>query len=123
MEFKFDNSSPIYKQLVAQLKTMIALKEYAPGSKLPSVRELAMQATINPNTVSKAYAELEVLNLIETMRTNGKFVTNDEEQIEKLRLDLASEYIDDFVEKMASLNYQKEDLIAILETYFKEETK
>ncbi|WP_423364158.1 GntR family transcriptional regulator [Mycoplasma sp. P36-A1] len=120
MEFNFDNSSPLYKQLVNQLMIKIAIKDYPAGSKLPSVRELATIATINPNTVSKAFTELETLDLITTERTNGKFVTEDEHTIMELRNHLAKEYVLEFLKKMQNLGYDQNDILNIIEEELKE---
>ena len=85
MKFEFDNNIPIYIQLVEQIKTFIISGNLKPGERLPSVRDLALQTKVNPNTMQKALTELEELKLIYTERTNGKFVTNDQKLIDKYR--------------------------------------
>ena len=77
MEYNFDNERPIYIQLVEMLKIEIISGRIKSGEKLPSVRDFAMKAKVNPNTMQKALTELERENLIYTERTNGKYVTND----------------------------------------------
>ena len=77
MPWSFQADTPIYTQLVARLQEQIVSGAYPPGSKLPSVRDLAADAGVNPNTVQRAFAELERLGLIYTQRTSGKFVTED----------------------------------------------
>ena len=77
MPWSFQADTPIYTQLVARLQEQIVSGAYPPGSKLPSVRDLAADAGVNPNTVQRAFAELERLGLIYTQRTAGKFVTED----------------------------------------------
>lgn len=77
MNFIFDNDRPIYIQLVEQLKQYIVSARLKPGERLPSVRDLAMESKVNPNTMQKALSELEDDKLIYTERTNGKFVTDD----------------------------------------------
>ena len=77
MSWQFQADQPIYTQLVARLQQQIVSGVYPPGSKLPSVRELAADAGVNPNTVQRAFAELERAGLIYTQRTAGKFVTED----------------------------------------------
>ena len=77
MEFQFDNERPIYIQLVQQLRIAVVSGAFLPGSRLPSVRELALTAKVNPNTMQKALTELEGEGLVFTERTNGKFVTTD----------------------------------------------
>lgn len=78
MEYNFDNERPIYIQLVEMLKIEIISGRIKSGEKLPSVRDFAMKAKVNPNTMQKALSELERENLIYTERTNGKYVTDDE---------------------------------------------
>ena len=77
MPWSFQADTPIYTQLVARLQEQIVSGAYPPGRKLPSVRDLAADAGVNPNTVQRAFAELERLGLIYTQRTSGKFVTED----------------------------------------------
>ena len=91
--FKFDNNTPIYIQLVEQLKIDIISGQLKSGERLPSVRDLALQNKVNPNTMQKALVELEELNLIYTERTNGKYVTEDTKLIEKHKNDPNSIFI------------------------------
>ena len=89
MPWSFQADTPIYTQLVARLQEQIVSGAYPPGSKLPSVRDLAADAGVNPNTVQRAFAELERLGLIYTQRTSGKFVTEDASAIDAARRALA----------------------------------
>ena len=89
IKFVFDNERPIYIQLVEQLRLAIVSGQYAASSRLPSVRELATIAQVNPNTMQKALQELEEQQLIFTERTNGKFVTEDKKLIAKYKKQLA----------------------------------
>ena len=91
MKFDFDNERPIYVQLVEQLRIGILTSQFGVGEKIPSVRDLAMLAKVNPNTMQKALIELEDQKLIYTERTNGKFVTNDQKLIEKYKKEYADE--------------------------------
>ena len=91
MKFDFDNNIPIYIQLVEQLKISIISGKLKSGDRLPSVRDLALQTKVNPNTMQKALVELENLKLIYTERTNGKFVTNDQKIIDKYKKQYADE--------------------------------
>ena len=84
MEYIFENERPIYVQLVEKIRIEIVSGKLKLGQRIPSVRELAINARVNPNTMQKALVELENEGLIYTERTNGKFVTNDEKLIEKL---------------------------------------
>lgn len=103
MNFIFDNDRPIYIQLVEQLKQQIVSGKVKPGERLPSVRELAILTKVNPNTMQKALVELENEKLIYTERTNGKFVTEDKELIEKNKKELASQKVQKFLDDMKNL--------------------
>ena len=105
MSWKFQPDQPIYTQLVARLQQQIVSGVYPPGSKLPSVRELAADAGANPNTVPRAFAELERAGLIYTQRTSGRFVTEDPAAIDTARKALAEEKIDVYLGGMRSLGY------------------
>ena len=77
MAWNLDSDRPIYAQLLERIQLQIVSGIYGPGDKLPSVRDLAAEASVNPNTMQKAFAELERSGLIETKRTSGRFVTED----------------------------------------------
>ena len=114
MIFEFDNNIPIYIQLVDQLKIYIISGKVKPGERLPSVRELALQTKVNPNTMQKALAELEELNLVYTERTNGKFVTNDHELINKLKCEYATELSHKYFSSMKSIGFDNKEAINYL---------
>lgn len=111
MNWIFDNDRPIYIQLVEQLKIFIVTGVYKSGEKLPSVRELAFETKVNPNTMQKALLELETYGVINTQRTSGKFVTEDKNLIEKLRSEIAKEKLNEFLDVMKRLGYNKEQTI------------
>ncbi len=115
MEFNFDNERPIYLQLVEKLKINIISGYYPPGSRLPSVRELALIAKVNPNTLQKALQELENEKLIYTERTNGKFVTNDNKIIAKLQKELAKEKVNRYITDMNNIGITYEIAIKYLQ--------
>ena len=115
MNFIFDNDRPIYIQLVEQLKEYIVSGKFKAGEKLPSVREFAMQIKVNPNTVQKALAEIENQKLIYTERTNGKFVTENEELIENVKKELANQKVQKYFQDMNKLGINKEDAIKYLQ--------
>jgi GntR family transcriptional regulator len=83
IEFKLDLKSgvPFYRQIVDQIRYSIASKRLLPGEQLPTVRELAVQLEVNPNTVRKAYSELEILGVLDTQQGTGTFVSKQEVQI------------------------------------------
>lgn len=111
MKFEFDNSIPIYIQLVEQLKIYIISGSIHPGSRLPSVRELALETKVNPNTMQKALAELEDLKLIYTERTNGKYVTENQELIKELKLEYATNLSKEYLAKMKEIGFTESDVI------------
>ena len=110
MNWIFDNDRPIYIQLVEKLKICIVTGIYKKGEKIPSVRELAVETKVNPNTMQKALIELENCGVIYTQRTSGKYVTEDKNLIEKLRKDIAKEKLNSFVDVMKKLGYTKEEI-------------
>ena len=115
MNFIFDNDRPIYIQLVEQLKEYIVAGKFKAGEKLPSVREFAMQIKVNPNTVQKALAEIENQKLIYTERTNGKFVTENQELIENVKKELANQKVQKYFQDMNKLGINKDDAIIYLQ--------
>ena len=114
MEFNFDNNVPIYIQIVEQLKIYIISEKISPGERLPSVRDLALQMKVNPNTMQKALGELEQLNLIYTERTNGKFVTNDKKLIYNYKKKYAESLSNKYFASMENIGFSKEDTINYL---------
>ena len=114
MKFEFDNNIPIYIQLVEQLKIHIISGKIGLGERLPSVRDLALQIKVNPNTMQKALVELENLKLIYTERTNGKYVTNDKKIIDKYKKKYADELSERYILSMNSIGYNKEEIIEYL---------
>jgi len=114
MKFDFDNNVPIYIQLVEQLKIYIISGKINPGDRLPSVRDLALQTKVNPNTMQKALVELEELKLVYTERTNGKFVTNDQKLIDKYKKKYAEELTNKYFDSMKSIGFDKNENIEYL---------
>ena len=114
MEFQFDNNIPIYVQLVEQLKIYIISGNIKPGEKLLSVRELAIQTKVNPNTMQKALVELEELGLIYTERTNGKYVTTDKKLIDKYKWEYAKSISNKYFDSMNSIGFSKGDILDYL---------
>lgn len=114
MAWTLQSDRPIYAQLVERLKTEIVSGVYPPGGRLPSVRELAATASVNPNTMQKAFAELERTGLIITMRTSGRVVTEDTAMINETRRELAEEQISQFLTHMNNLGFDRAEIIAML---------
>lgn len=121
MAWDLDSDRPIYAQLVEIIQMQIVSGYYPPGGKLPSVRDLAAVAAVNPNTMQKAFAELERSGLIITQRTNGRSVTEDEEMINGIRQNMAKDHMEAFFTKMKELGYSKNDIIALIEKSYERE--
>ncbi len=112
--FSPDNTAPIYLQITEKIKNDIVSGELCPGMRLPSVRDLAMQLKVNPNTVQKALAELENAGLLFTERTNGKFVTDDAELIKSVRDEYAKAIAESFLSSMEKIGISRCDAIKYL---------
>ena len=115
MEYIFDNERPIYIQLVEMIRIDIVSGKFEKGQRLPSVRELALMMKVNPNTMQKALAELENEQLIYTERTNGKYVTEDEKLIEKVKKKLAQEKVNNYLNSMKNIGINYELAIQYLQ--------
>ncbi len=122
MAWSFDPNRPIYAQLTERLRLRIASGEYPPGSKLPAVRELAADAGANPNTVQRAFAELEREGLIFTQRTSGRFVTEDPAMVNAARRALAGQQVESYFSGMASLGYEAAEAAAMVAAKVNQET-
>ncbi len=105
MPWVFDDSTPIYQQIIEQVKLRIAIGEYRAGDKLLPVRELASEAEVNPNTMQKALAELERDGLLYSQRTAGRFITENQNSIEGLKTSLAVERAKAYLSRMEMLGY------------------
>lgn len=115
MSWKLDSDRPIYSQLLEILLINIVSGTYPQGSKLPSVRDLAAMAGVNPNTMQRAFAELERKGLIRTERTLGRFVTEDDEMIKKAREEMAGEQLEIFITKMEQLGFTKSEILGFVQ--------
>ena len=114
MEWTFRSDQPIYAQLVEQMTQAILSGAFAPGERLPAVRDLAMQAGVNPNTMQRAMAELEQRGLIYTQRTSGRFVTDNGAAIGAAKDRLARQQVAAFAATMARMGYHKEQVLQLL---------
>ena len=114
MEWRFDNSRAIYIHLIEQIQRMIISGEYKPGDKLESVRELASIAKVNPNTMQRALSELERVGLVHSERTTGRFITEDEELINKMRKEMATKRVQEFIKYMLDIGFKKEEIEAFI---------
>lgn len=121
MGWRFEGNSPIYLQIIEKLETGIAAGTYAPGQKMPSVRDLALEAGVNPNTVQRAFAKLERDGLLHSQRTSGRFVTEDRQKLSALRVSLGRKYIGELFERLTGLGLSQEEILLACEAYAKEE--
>ncbi|KMZ55389.1 GntR family transcriptional regulator [Dorea sp. D27] len=121
MPWDLDNERPIYLQLMEKIQQDIIAGIYKPGDKLPSVRDLALAAAVNPNTMQKALSELERGGLVYSQRTSGRFITEDEKMLKQMKTELASEHIRDFFEKMKQLGFQEEETLLLIQEAIKGE--
>ncbi len=114
MKWEIDSERPVYIQLIEQIQAGIISGKFKPGDKLPSVRDLAAEAAVNPNTMQKALVELERTGLIYTNRTSGRFITSDEVMISKLKGLSAKELVKDFLERMKQLGYEPQETLNLV---------
>lgn len=114
MAWSLQSDRPLYAQLVGQLQRMIVTGVYPAGSRLPSVRELAAEAAVNPNTMQRALVKLEEDGLIFTQRTSGKYVTEEQEKIMETKKEMAEQLIFQFMEDMSHLGYTKEQTMTMI---------
>ena len=121
MSWNLDSQRPIYVQIVERVQLDIITARYAPGSRLPSVRELTAQAAVKPNTMQKALSELESGGLIYAQRTSGRFVTEDLEKIRGAKEQLASMQIREFIRRMKRLGLTQEEIMNLFQQIIGEE--
>lgn len=116
MPHSFDTGRPIYLQLLEQIRYAIVSGNYAPGKKMPGVRELAAQYGVNPNTVQRTMTELERQGLVYAERTAGRFVTDDEALISETRLTIARQLAHDYLKTMQDLGMPADEIRLITQS-------
>mgnify|MGYP001176945019 CR=1 FL=1 len=114
MQWELTPDRPVYLQLIEQIQAGIISGYFKPGDKLPSVRDLAAEAAVNPNTMQKALAELERTGLVYTNRTSGRFITADTELIQNLKKQSAKSQIKEFLDRMTLLGFQPEETLSLI---------
>ena len=114
MDWSFRSDQPIYSQLVQQIRLAIISGTYSPGQRLMSVRDMAAEAGVNPNTMQRALQDLEREGMVCSQRTTGRFVTEDPNIIEQAKKQYAEEQIRAFLETMRKLGYPREAILALL---------
>lgn len=115
--WKLNSDAPIYLQLIEYLQNRIVTGDYPPASQIPSVRDLAYQAGVNPNTMQKALVELERTGLVTNQRTAGRFVTEDSRLIKQTRHQLANQTMIEFEQAMTELGYNKQETLDLLQKH------
>jgi DNA-binding transcriptional regulator YhcF (GntR family) len=119
LQWSFNEDAPIYLQIVEQIKTQIAIGLLKPGDKMPAVRDLAIEAGVNPNTMQKALSQLEREGLLYTQRTAGRFVSDSKEKTHELQETLQLQYMKNFTDNMMNLGYRPEEAAQLYMEYVK----
>ncbi len=120
LAINYDTTRPIYEQIIDYILKKLASGEFSAGSKLPSQREMAKVLSVNPNTVQRAYREMEIKDLVETRRGLGTFVTESEDKIEEIRVEMAEELVENFIEEARALGFTEKEIEKMLAEKFKE---
>ena len=123
MEWNINSQRPVYIQLIEQIELGIIAGYYTPGDKLLSVRDLAAQAKVNPNTMQKALVELERMGLVYANRTSGRTITSDLDMIKKVKEESAMNVSIDYLEKMKKLGFDTEEILSMLQKLIREMNK
>ncbi len=123
MAWTLNSDRPIFLQIIERIQMDIISGKYQPGDKLPSVRDLASEAAVNPNTMQKAFTELERTGLVYSQRTSGRFITEDLSMIEELKATLAKEKIEEFLDSMKKIGFKDEEIISLMNQTMKGEQK
>ncbi len=111
MDLEFDDKMPIYLQIMDRIKMDIATQKLKANDKLPSVREMATNLKVNPNTLQRAYQELERLGIVYTQRGMGTFVGEKENMIDNLKREMAKEVVDSFILRMKRLGFTEQEIM------------
>ena len=123
MPWDLENDRPIYLQLMERIQQDIIKGVYQPGGKIPSVRELALVAAVNPNTMQQALSELERSGLVYSQRTSGRFITEDKKLLSHMKSELAKTHIHDFFTSMRQLGFCDEEILELVTEAIKKETE
>jgi len=116
----FNDSSPIYRQIVLQFNQAFARGDISPGERIPSIREMAALLKVNTNTMQRVYQEMEREELISSKRGTGYFFTEEKEVTKEMRRSLVMESLARFTNEMRALGCADREIIKQLETYMKE---
>lgn len=122
MGWRFNDNEPIYSQICDEIIIRITTGEYKPGDKFPSVRELALEAGVNPNTMQKAMQFMENEGLLHSERTSGRYVTDNESLIQSRKDAMCAKYVKEFIAKLARIGIQGDTVLNVLEKELKEDS-
>ena len=114
MDFSIDSRSgvPFYRQIIEQVKFAIARGELQPGNRLPTVRQLAVDLSVNPNTVIRAYREMEIEGVLDTQQGSGTFVGNRRPEIDKLeRQRMLDQIVNEFLARASDYGFSLDDVV------------
>jgi len=111
LAWQFNSNRPIYQQIVDEIELRILNGTYEMGMRLPSVRDLAMLAAVNPNTMQRALAELEDMGLVTTQRNTGRTVTTDESAVSRARNSKADLLAETFLMQMKALGLSRQEVL------------
>ena len=114
MTIEFDNNLPIYLQVMNYIKKQIVAGKLKPGDKIESVRELAAELQINPNTIQRTFQELEREGVVVTRRGLGRYVTEEESMMMRMRKEMADQLLERFVSGMKELGFGDRDIVALV---------
>ena len=120
MSWKFTSDAPIYIQIMDEIKLRIARGKLKAGDKVPSVRELAVLAGVNPNTMQKALSELEREGVLYSQRTSGRFVSDTSDYGSDVKKDVGKKYVKTYVDEMRLLGYGDDELVEAVQQYIEE---
>ena len=114
MAWSFSSNQPVYLQIAERIRRSVLSGEYPPGTQLPSVRQLALEAAVNPNTVQHAFSDLEQEGILLSKGTLGRFVTDDTQIIDHCRKTMAMQCAKGYLQDMAQLGIPAEEAIAMI---------
>jgi len=114
MPWTLNSERPIYAQIIERIQLEIISGHYSPGAKIPSVRDLASEAAVNPNTMQKALTELEKTGLVSSKRTSGRYITEDVLMIQSTKKKIATDYINEFLDRIKQLGFEKEEIVELI---------
>ncbi|MCK9526892.1 MAG: GntR family transcriptional regulator [Limnochordia bacterium] len=120
LHIDFSTSIPIYLQIIEEFKRQVVTGVLKPGDKVPSQRELAAQIKVNANTVQRAYREMEILGLVETLRGQGTFVCQNHQIVEETKSEMLTNLVDDFVRAVQALGLSQEATLEVVKSRFLE---